>query len=933
MDDITAQSSIMKMPPEILVRIASFVERESLPNACLVCKLWLACMRSELWREIFPNGDTNELFFEQFPLYYEHVRSIAVSVPCETESMVELFGVSVDMFEDDDDEDEYPYNCINPGDVFDLSDGKKCSKRDENTKSNDKDSDCNESEDDLPPLISALPEKTLKDCRRLESFEITYRTDLQQSSILGSLVVPSLPETDALIEAVNVILSNNKRTLRALHIAGLIDEIEGPIFNLISEMPRLDSLTFQAWESLTGASLIDILRRCLSNLKHLSLETNDLFNRLWELRRWRIQWDSLRDNGEPCKMTADQIRIMETGLTKIQTLILDRSNVGMQSLLDLAAVMPDLRELSLNETYGIGQDDEDLDSDDSFFGENESDVEDNDNVEEFGHNTPPDLPPLIPAATPIGTSQNIPVIIDTDFNMESQDDDHYTFQDHSGDEWEDIESDTYDELNDHPASIFPFVITGRSVNDIQDSLLFRKMRQLHAYCPLIQSFDFSECRPDRLDGNFLELICELWGSSQPDTNRSYRTSGRPQPAKSPGLKVLAAANLCSVKPRFFDTILRHCGSTLTKLDLSLNPDIRWVDRQKDYEEEIDIKMYYTGILNILNDCPTLEVLHAESYPVNARLIASEAKWTCTRMKSLSICIEFDATEYKPGGEAAAKELDRMIQIETCRKLGQLTRLQSLRLEGGRLLTHKSLSGVPDPIQRLYKSGRSKRKHVHKRSHLTLSLSTGLAELAGLTELRHLDLARLGPHCLRKCAEVEWLGTHWPALKRLDGFYDRDIVRSRVEKIRDQLGPLSRVMPTITKEQQLAKDRCERKQKKGILFTPEMDLGQDPAYKRLRELRNITVDQYLMQTLLDKEGLRITAVFEKNGIHVCGKPGGAEMTEEEEDQRRYNDYINYIDASLRYHSWPAAGGRVNSELMSDVMRPREGRSPSPLETWY
>ncbi|KAF9107176.1 hypothetical protein BGX27_008852 [Mortierella sp. AM989] len=960
MNDITTtQTGIMKLPPEILLRVAAFIERASIFNACLVCKDWLVCMRSELWSQVCPYEFTGQQFFEQFPHYYEHIRSLTISIPCDTKNLTELLGVPSDEFEDDFDD-------------YTNDDEEKSDSLDEQTDNDD---------DDVPSLIPALPEKSLQDCRRLEYFEITYEAGIRDMHMFPSDVwTPFSPQTESLISAVDTIMRNNQSTLRELVVSRLSIEIEERILKSIKEMPVLRSLTLRGWESLTDGGLKDVLQHCSQNLRYLSLDMNDLSGNLWKLRRWRLRWDSIQKAKASGKVTTEYTRLKDVGLTRVQTLILDRSTLGMQTLLDLAAVMPDLRVLSIEDTFGIAQEHGDFDSDGGFFDEDEGDEDSesesdegseadgedgDDDMEEPDATMPPSIHELyltqlvvaqmavqaaaqaaaqaaIPGPHSAAAPTHNPFTNNGNSTYEPQDGSPHapvgsfpTAPSGSEDEWEDFGSDMYTSDNEETLGIscpFSAEISGHPPAQRQkESSLFRKIRQLHAYCPLIQSFNFSECRPDQLDDKFLEFICELWGpSSTDDHDGSYSTSTSSPPQKSLGLKDLLAENLCGVRPGFFETIMTHCGSTLTRLNLSLNADIRWEVRQRDYENEMDIRMYYGGVHLILNNCPTLELLHVEAYPINARLVASEDKWVCTRMKSLRICIEFDATTYHPGGEAAAKEDDRMIQLGACRQLGQLTRLEDLRLEGGRILTPKSL----DPMKYSSKARRTSGKDCpFKRSHLNLSLSTGLEELAGLKHLESLDITHLGPHSLREPAEAEWLRSHWPALRKLDGFYDRDILRANVEKLRDQLGPLACTMPSKTVEQRKRQAAYERIQRRGILFTPEMDLNYDPVLRRICEGRDISIDFNLMEQLLTKEGLKKVAIFEKDGIHICGKPGGKEMTEEEKAVRRYNDYIVHTDYGLNRLRGPAAGGRDNSELMSDVMRPRGGRSPSPLGTWY
>ncbi|KAI1302686.1 hypothetical protein EDD11_005582 [Mortierella claussenii] len=484
-------------------------------------------------------------------------------------------------------------------------------------------------------------------------------------------------------------------------------------------------------------------------------------------------------------------------------------------------------------------------------------------------------------------------------------------------------------------------------DDYVDLHFYARMRQLHRYCPRIESFDFSAGRAEGLDESFLRFVCESWGlqgysneglpsgmkgnsSVQAAAAAARKTSGR-----MPGLKSLIAEDLCAVSHGFFDVVLRNCGHSLTRLSLSLDSVLRSVDRAETYRNEVKGKQYWSSLLALLRTCSTLEEVNVGAYPINARELALETRpWSCSgRLRSLDLCIEFDPTLKGKGTQAQADEKDREIQIKACRQLGHLTCLEKLTLGGGRLMAHsqwstKWVSHKPKTTDA--QPGKSARRH------LTLSMTSGLQELASLQRLEDLDLTNLGPHSFQQDPEIVWLGSHWPALRRLHGFFDIGVLTTEAASIRKQLGQPAHQMSEATEAKRELKKKHKALQTRGIKLPQSLDLPTNEALLKLRTLRGgrLFVDEGLEDKILASEGLESIAVLHKQESQLMHRPDSKPMTKAEEESRKFDLMVVYADREIPRATWDfEVGGRENREFMSDVMRPRHGRSPSPLGTWY
>ncbi|KAF9091734.1 hypothetical protein BGX23_004883 [Mortierella sp. AD031] len=643
-----------------------------------------------------------------------------------------------------------------------------------------------------------------------------------------------------------------------------------------------------------------------------------------------------------------------------------------------------------------------------------------------------DLPDLEPATGPLHvvnadasseptqqsagpSNQQGPSIIDLDEGEDMDDDDEEEDDDMYDDPYENYsEDDDYEGEDDDiwgidgaamggPSSLLPFPSSVASLlaqnapvhvpqSHAPASALSKAFRTLHPLCPKIDTFEFSGSRSEALNEKVFDVICELWGGPDADVD-----SATFEQSASSGLKVLNAGDVCKVEAKFFTSIRQRCSSTLTSLDLSLSPKMMWELRSVNYEMEVRQGMYYDEILQLLMTCPTLQHLLVGPYPVNGRTIAAqESDWIASGLRSLQICIEFDAPPATVSKDAAEEEICQ-IRTRVCQQLGRLSWLEHLTLVGGRpVSTDSAGERVMDSVNVFggYTRGVSRPgSNETPRKYIDLSLSSGLAHLAGLERLETLDVVFLGPHGLRQDAELGWVMSHWPKLHTVSGFWDRAKLRALVRQYREDLKT-----PANTPASGPGAYLARRRREQGVRLRPELELEIDPKVKRLNG-RGVRVDTRLLDSLLLDEGMETQAVVQEGGIHKMYSPGVAESIEakkaekakakaeakaatsnaadvgdqekegdnegpadddgdenymdmmdsdvdedadedgsesEDEDEpgvTRFNWYVRYIGGA-EHAPWDAGhGGIRNGELMTEVMRPREGRSPSPLATWY
>lgn len=612
--------------------------------------------------------------------------------------------------------------------------------------------------------------------------------------------------------------------------------------------------------------------------------------------------------------------------------------------------------------------------------------------------------PSAQSQQPAGTTNSLHALDEDEMDYEDEDDDYE--DDMMYDPFEDYSEDEVDYEDDiwgygggahyiHPMTSMGSILAQHVPPPMPHSstqgatALSKAFRTLHPLCPKIVKFDFSGSRSEAMNENFFDVICELWGTG----SDADSASSEPQSTRA-GLKVLNAADVCKVEAKFFSSIGQRCSTTLTSLDLSLSPKMMWQLRSSVYEIEVRQGTYYDEILQILMTCPALEHLLVGPYPVDGKTIAAqETDWVATRLRTLHLCVEFDAPSVQDEDLAEEEEV-RQVQTKVCQQLGRLYRLETLTLGGGRPVSTESAGDrVMDSanvfggyIRGIARPGSSETP----RKYIDLKLSSGLEHLAGLESLETLDVVFLGPHGLRQEAELEWVLTHWPKLHMIMGFWDRAKLRASVRKYREDL-----MTPANTPAAGPGAYFAKKRREQGVRLRPELELSIDPKVVRLNS-RKVHVDFRLLDDLLMEEGMETHAVIQESGIHKMYTPAarkaiaakkaekakaaaaaaavelksGAEDEDEDEDEpvdddgdeeytdisdededqdddddesdsekdvpgvTRFNWHVRYIGGAA-HAPWDAGhGGIRNGELMTEVMRPREGgRSPSPLATWY
>ncbi|KAF9186856.1 hypothetical protein BGZ51_001712 [Haplosporangium sp. Z 767] len=486
-------------------------------------------------------------------------------------------------------------------------------------------------------------------------------------------------------------------------------------------------------------------------------------------------------------------------------------------------------------------------------------------------------------------------------------------------------------------SAFPMFGAGGLLHHIQSAVenaflgptanpVNKTMISLHKRCPLIEVFDFSDNERDNLSDAFFTLVCELWGGVA--KTKSSRSKGLSKSSTSlppgSGLKALRAQNVRQLKPSFFQSVLRHCQKDiLTELDFSMSAEFRRA--ALDEGTGAKASAYNDGILTIMQSCPSLVRLHLEPYPINARsIVKQKTDWVCTRIISLRLCIEFDPPTKSSSAKAKAsnappaktpevkstktkvqpaktqpskpkvtkasvksddeeleedyedgREEAEIIQIrrKVLQQIGRLTQLQALVLEGGRAVP-------PSPESVFGNMGRAKtapKAPAVQRQYIELSLKSGLDYLAPLKKLEYLNVLLLGPHSLRQEPEMKWLESHWPALRKLLGFWDQDKIRKLILEQKKALDPRPSLLKAAPQ----------------VRLRPDLDLMLDPKVLRLVK-RRIQVDRFLVETLMLKEGLETVGVMEKGGNHVADGPTelDADGNEVELEKMEFNWFVQY-----------------------------------------
>ncbi|KAF9300571.1 hypothetical protein BGZ74_007732 [Mortierella antarctica] len=125
---------------------------------------------------------------------------------------------------------------------------------------------------------------------------------------------------------------------------------------------------------------------------------------------------------------------------------------------------------------------------------------------------------------------------------------------------------------------------------------------------------------------------------------------------------------------------------------------------------------------------------------------SLAAWNCM----ITVPRSNGGDEEEEDGQANNEMESHKIQQQVYQKLAQQTRLRELKLG---LLDRKQ---VPED------------ESWYQTQCLEMTLASGMDELAGLKDLRQLDVSYMN-HNLG-VRELEWMAEHWPKLKKIDGLF-------------------------------------------------------------------------------------------------------------------------------------------------------------------
>ncbi|KAG0100572.1 hypothetical protein BGZ93_010165 [Podila epicladia] len=394
--------------------------------------------------------------------------------------------------------------------------------------------------------------------------------------------------------------------------------------------------------------------------------------------------------------------------TSIRRLVLDRSTINMDLLINLARCMPHLKDLSLANTYGFSHstshDESSAWSDSDEEVSDDSDLDDHDIFESYEDNYSDRS--QLPSVVDTYTGEGSPV---TSFTGEDVVLDPAPFS--PTDDVDVVSSASHESADVSFAPASGLADTTESLGEWsygeED-----KLRQLHQLCPDIISFDFTGCKSDGVDDAMLTTICQLWGTN--------------------GLQTLKFGGVCQFWDSTFSTIAQYCSRTLTVLELSSrnHTPAQFVFVQFDPMARV-----------LLESCRALEVLRIDSYPIRAGDIGYEP-WQCSNLNELGIWID----EYERNRDDYNRDRGQgTVRTNAYRQLGRLKRLRTLALTGSEpfLLRTKS---TPSPTD-----------------------FSDWQLWADLHELEVLDVTNLDPSALSELA-LGWIGEHWTGLKTVTGSF-------------------------------------------------------------------------------------------------------------------------------------------------------------------
>ncbi|KAF9391544.1 hypothetical protein CPB97_006264 [Podila verticillata] len=343
------------------------------------------------------------------------------------------------------------------------------------------------------------------------------------------------------------------------------------------------------------------------------------------------------------------------------------------------------------------------------------------------------------------------------------------------------------------------------------------------------------------------------------------------------LQALRFGDVCQFWDSTFSTIAQHCSRTLTILELSSTHHTPAHFALVQFDPMVQV---------LLECCQALEVLRIDRYPIRAGDIGAEP-WLCSNLRELGIWIDEHEHNRDDGNRG-----HRTVRTNAYRQLGRLKHLKTLVLAGSEPFL---LRTKPNPSP-------------------TDSLDWQL--WANLLELEVLDVVNLDPSAMSEQTLV-WMSKHWTGLRTITGSF-------LPARITEQLKAIGVVL-TERSSYPMRGRSCVSGQGPPSQTTIELSRAVDPVTNgglfKFRQLRpDVDIGAYM--DVFDQ-------CLKRNGLEIA--PNAEPIQENWDLCRRHVQKVKSTIVSAAQHPVVRPGGRDNSEFMADVMRPRGGRSPSPLGT--
>ncbi|KAG0227043.1 hypothetical protein BGW41_004000 [Actinomortierella wolfii] len=810
------------LPAEILFHVAEYLDRQSLSRASCVCRFWKDCLEPFLWTDIPSSALRNQSFQERLWERQHYVQRLSVQSYQHSNKRATAGDGRCVAFNVGPESEKLKWSS-------DMARNRLLSLR-----------------ISFKPTHSSTRSTT------------TTSSSAHHHSLLLTTTPSKCPESR--------LLDLNHSTLRELYLIQWPLSLYGDILHSILALSNLRRLKLEDWSHVNGRAIRLILESC-PQLESLLLPMNTMtpeVTTFWELRStvstWKFEaepqseWPSTATNhyvgSTSTASLLQQITQQQPLRTKIEELILDRSAISMDLVLNLAHVCRELKVLSLEETYGLGfveasSGSSTNDGDDSSQASESSlsDGEDDIDVESLqGFNE---------VASGLHTDDQ-EMEDYTEYQVDGAEeisDGHLSFVSPNGA----ISSDSHQisSLNTTDTHLLQSgglhigqEATGMSGpseahGETQESTLISFLDSLYDACPKIHSFNFNECSSDGLDDYFMTSLVMLWGPND--------------------LRSLKARNVGIGSRMFLRTLSRSCGSTLTCLDLSMDlpaaggagqptPSMGLLGGQSNVQTIESKRIPETMVL--FQEFPALTFLDIRGVAIKTSWV-NTAPWSCTRLKTLRISVE-----------SSGRDHDRRMYEQ----LGRLTSLHELVLT--RIVRMTTLDSALTQLQMTHSVSDASKTNVCERyPNLDLSIDAGLGQLEHLVLLKKLDIRDLGRHCLMNQHEREWLSRNWPNLQIIEGM--QDLSKTEASEIQEELLRLTRFQ---TQRPFVRVDWEHGRSRRQIRWLERTMHGHDAKVER-----------------------------------------------------------NSHDDSIEQPDRP--GGRCSRELMYESLRPRGGRSPSPLRTWY